>query len=110
VARNTQFVYVANQNGVNIGSVSAYAVALPAGALVSAPGSPFSAGRGPVSVAIDPSVRFVYAANQEDNTLSMFGITTGTGALTPLGLGPVSTGLVPTAVVVDPTGQFVYVA
>lgn len=63
---------------------------------------------GPTSVAVDPSGKFVYVANQQDNTVSMFTIDSTTGDLTAN--GTISTGVEPFLVVVDPSGKFAYVS
>ena len=55
-----QFAYVANASGNN---VSAYSIGAD-GALTPVPGSPFAAGFGPYSVAVDPTAKFAYVANQ----------------------------------------------
>ena len=55
-----QFAYVTNFSDSN---VSAYTIDPATGALTAIPGSPFSAGADPVSVAVDPSGKFVYVAN-----------------------------------------------
>ena len=51
-----EFAYVAN-NGDN--TVSAYTIDSSTGALRAVAGSPFAAGRGPGSMTVDPSGRFV---------------------------------------------------
>jgi YVTN family beta-propeller protein len=48
-------------------------------------GSPFTTGSFPVSVAVDPSGKFVYVANSQSNNVSGFTIDAVTGALTSLG-------------------------
>src|SRR5262249_27846099 len=79
-----RFAYVANGNG---GGASAYGIAPDGGLLAincggaACNGTDFAAGAFPVSVDIDPSGRFVYAANINSNDVSAFGIG-ATGALT----------------------------
>jgi 6-phosphogluconolactonase len=63
---------------------------------------------GPTSVTVDPSGRFVYAANT-NGTVSSYIIDQITGALTDLGT-PVSAGTYPTSVTVGPSGKFAYAA
>ena len=53
-----KFAYVANvENGFH-GDISAYTINATTGALTSIPGSPFAAGLGPASVAVDPMAKF----------------------------------------------------
>jgi len=63
---------------------------------------------GPTSVTVDPSGKFVYAANT-NGTVSAYIIDQITGALTDLG-APVSAGEYPTSVTVDPSGKYAYAA
>jgi len=63
------------------------------------PGSPFAAGTDPVSLKVDPSGKFVYAANFKDATVSIFKIDAATpGKLLPA--GTVLTGANPASIVV----------
>jgi len=100
-----QFVYVAN---VNDGTVSGFAVDNATGVLTPVPGSPFAAGGGPQSIAVDPAGKFVYTANRGSNDISGYTINPTTGALTPVPGSPFATGNVPLAITVDSTGRFVY--
>ena len=99
-----QFVYVANLESNNI---SAYSMGAH-GVLTAVPGSPFPAGASLLSVAVDPTNKFVYAA-ADDNTVLAYAIGTN-GALTPIPGSPFPTGRFPNSVAVDPTGKFVYTA
>ena len=62
---------------------------------------------GPTSVTVDPSGKFVYAANSLSNNISIYTIDTSTGALAYV--TSVAAGSSPASVIVDPTGKFVYV-
>src|SRR6202011_1547651 len=75
-------------------------------------GSPFAAGSGPFSVAVDPSGKFAYVVNEGDNTVSGYTINATTGALTPIAGSPFAgtAGTYPQPVAVDPSGKFAYVA
>ena len=53
------------------------------GALTPVPGSPFAAGSGPVSVAVDPTGKFAYVANVDGSNVSAYSIGAN-GALTPV--------------------------
>ena len=97
-----RFVYVANSGSIAgvPGNVSAYSIG-SSGALTPVPGSPFAAGVDPLSVAVDPTGRFVYAANFVDNTVSAYSIGSN-GALTLVpgsaflaGVHPCSVGISP---------------
>jgi 6-phosphogluconolactonase len=100
-----QFAYVANSNSAN---VSAYSIGAN-GALTPVAGSPFAAGSGPISVAVDPTGKFAYVVNQNNNTVSGYSIGAD-GSLTPVKGSPFATGNYPRSVAVDPTGKFAYVA
>jgi 6-phosphogluconolactonase len=107
-----QFAYVANEfgNGSGPGNVSAYTINSSTGALRVVSGSPFAAGSGPFSVTVDPSGRFAYVANNEDDTVSAYTINSSTGALRAVAGSPFATGFLPNSVTVDPSGRFAYVA
>jgi 6-phosphogluconolactonase (cycloisomerase 2 family) len=107
-----EFLYVANAGSNN---VSVYRIS-PNGALTSVPGSPFTAGNSPRSVAVDLFGRFVYVANAGSDNVSAFRIAEN-GALTSVAGSPFPTGNAfyafefdPDSVAVDLLGRFVYVA
>ena len=69
-------------------------------------------GNDPVSVAVNPSVNFVYVANEVSDNVSAFtfdasGLSPVAGS--PFPTGPGIAGSAPKSVAVDPSGQFVYV-
>jgi len=101
--------YVANQLSNN---VSAYTVDPATGKLGAVAGSPFGDVFGSVSVAADPSGRFLYVANNGAPLVdvSAFVIDASTCALMKVPGSPFSTGsvLVPSAVAVHPSGNFLY--
>ncbi len=99
-------LYVANQGSSN---VSAFTINSD-GSLAAIGGSPFAAGLGPVSAAIDPSVNFLYVADLNSNQLSGYRIDPSTGALTAFSPATVSTGSRPVFVAIHPGGQYLYVA
>jgi hypothetical protein len=105
-ASYAQFVYVANSGPSDVappppGDVSGYTIDSSTGALTPIPGSPFSAGAAPVSVAVDPSGRFVYVANSMSNNVSGFTIDPTNGALTPISGSPFPAGIGPTSVAIS---------
>ena len=113
-----KFAYVANNfNGAPGNSVSAYTINASTGALAAVAGSPFVAGVSPISVTIDPTGKFAYAANYGSSDVSAYLINTSTGALTPIDADPNTAGIQnflagtnPMSVTIDPTGKFAYVA
>jgi len=66
-----------------------------------------STGLNPYSVAIDPTGRFLYTANNGDQTISQFAINTSTGALTTVSNAIVAFNSI-WRIIVDPTGRFAY--
>src|SRR5262249_43104831 len=108
-----RFVYAAN---INSNDVSAFGIGAT-GALTKvdcgtgtacngASPSNFKAGTNPVSVAVHPSGRFAYVAN-DGGGVSSFMIAASSGALTQP--GAVSTGISSHAIRMDPSGKFAYV-
>ena len=109
-----KYLYVANEGSNNVSAFTICASTLPScmavdGSLVQVAGSPFSAGLGPVSLAVDPSDNFLYVAATNSNQLSAYRLSPSTGALTPLTTPTESTGTNPTFVAIHPGGNFLYV-
>jgi 6-phosphogluconolactonase (cycloisomerase 2 family) len=99
-----EYAYVAD---VENGTVSQYTIG--SGGALTAPNPPtVGAGVGPSSIALDPTYRYAYVAN-DDGTVSQYTIG-ATGGLTPMTVATVAVGQTPQAIAVDPTGRFVYVA
>jgi len=73
-----RFVYVANGTG----SVSAYTITAGTGALNLIFGSPFLAGTTALSLALDPSARFLYMPDSNSSGVFMFTVDPSSGALT----------------------------
>jgi len=106
-----KFLYVAMVGTVNANNVlSAFSIDSNTGVLNQVAGSPFTTGQGPIRVASDPSGKFLFTANVQEDTVSAFTISSSSGALTPVAGSPFPTHSAPFDVVVDPTGKFVYVA
>jgi 6-phosphogluconolactonase len=110
-----KFAYVANFNTTtNVNDISAYTINQSTGALSEIIDSPFTAGVNPASVAIDPTGKFAYVANNGSddgvNGLSAYTINQNTGALSAIIGSPFTTGYMPYSVAIDPTGKFAYVA
>lgn len=105
-----RFAYVANleSNAVSESTISMFTINPGTGVLT--PTSPATVPTGffPQAIAIDPSGKFVYTANTDDNTVSMFTINAATGILTPTTPATVATGTGPVGVTVHPSGKFAY--
>jgi len=103
-----KFAYVASGVG-SYGNfpytVGMYTINATTGALTSI--GTIAAGTDPVSVAVDPSGKFVYVTNSGSNDVSMYTIDATTGSLTPI--GTIAAGTTPVSVAVDPAGKFAYV-
>ena len=91
------------------GDISGFNIDQRTGALSPMVGSPFTAGKSPYSLAIDPTGHFAYVANLGSGDVYSYAIDSQTGALTAVGL-PVTSGEGAISVAVDPWGQLVYVA
>jgi 6-phosphogluconolactonase (cycloisomerase 2 family) len=111
-----KFVYVANSGeGNTAGSVSMYTLnptdaTLTSTGTIAAPCAPSPGSCSPWSLAIHPSGKFVYVANEGGFTptsVSMYAINAGTGVLTLIGTVAVDGRAA--AVAVDPSGKFAYV-
>jgi len=87
-----KFLYAANANS---NTVSAYTINGATGVLSAVSGSPYSVGPeawGALSVAVDPSGKFVYATSDQSNNVAGFSINVATGQLTPLTASPFAAG------------------
>lgn len=112
-----RFAYVANSNA---NSVSAYAIdsVTNPGALIPVDADPhtagvqnFAAGSFPVSLAFDPSGKFLYVTNDAaTDNVTVLAIDAGTGALSPASGSPFSAGDQPFSVSIDASGKFAYAA
>ena len=109
-----RFLYVGLGGSVNANHfVAAFSIDASTGELTPVAGSPFSAGNGSFSVAVDQSGKYLYTANSFDNTISAFTIDASTGALTSVSGSPFATGAVggfPFALAMGPAGMFLYTA
>ncbi len=112
VTYSPKLAYVAN--GLD-DTVSVYTINPDTGAL-SGVGTPAPAGITPQSIAVDPTGRFAYVAN-DGGGVSSYTIHPTTGVLSPIdydsgvdGIQDFAAGTNPRAVTVAPTGRFAYVA
>jgi len=106
-----KFLFVANQVSSNISVFS-----INGTTLTKVVGSPFTTipagsrlGTDPVALAVSPTGKFLYVANQLANNVAAFSISAA-GALAPLGPLPYDVGTAPSGLAVTPSGAFLYVA
>jgi len=111
-----RFVYVANGQPSN--SVSAFTicskVALPSCpiadySLLPVSGSPFTAGPGPIAVAVDPLGLCLYALDQQENAIRPYKIGTATGSLTPINPTYSGTNQTPTSIAIRSDDSWMFV-
>jgi YVTN family beta-propeller protein len=105
-----RFVYVANlvSNAVDNATISMYTINSRTGVLTPTTPATVPTGFFPQGIGIDPSGKFVYTANSDDNTVSAHTISSSSGNLSHI--GTIATGAQPWRVSADPSGKFVYVA
>lgn len=107
-----RFAYAANlvSNASDLATISMYTINSSTGALAPTRPATVPTGFFPQGIGIDPSSKFVYTANSDDNTVSMFTINQTTGVLTPTTPPTVATGWSPLSITVHPSGTFAYAA
>ncbi len=107
MSAKSPYLYIA-RSGVN-GGVAVYNVT-SVGVLTAVTGSPFAAGSGTFSVALDSTGTYVYAANRTDGTVSGYTIVPSTTALglslTPLTGSPYVSGVLTQAIAIDVTNKY----
>lgn len=103
------FLFLLENGGSPTGTIRVFSVNASTGAITEVPGSPFNAGLGPESLALDPTGRFLYVANNLSDDVTAFSIDPTSGALTELPGSPASIGGETQAIGIDPTGRFLYV-
>jgi YVTN family beta-propeller protein len=114
------FAYVANNGCPDdfVGNVTTYTINSTTGALTAVLPN-VDADFGPISVAVAPSGKWVYVANDgafevSDGSIFVYDLAGATGALTLTGGGiesvPSSTLLTPFSIAVHPSGKFAFVA
>jgi 6-phosphogluconolactonase len=104
----SQEVTTPGQSTSTVGIINAFDVA-SGGVLTTATGSPYQAGTVPSAVASDPTSRFLYVTDSNQNQVITYTILS-TNQLVPSQNPPVKTDTFPVAITVDPRGQFIYVA
>jgi 6-phosphogluconolactonase (cycloisomerase 2 family) len=103
------FLYLANADAS--GTIQTFSVSSAAGVSAGtlSGGASTPTGSKPVSIAIEPTGHFLYAANSGSDNVSGFSIDQTSGALTALSSGPIAAGHHPISVTVDYSGKFLYV-
>jgi 6-phosphogluconolactonase (cycloisomerase 2 family) len=111
VSAKTTYLYIA-RSGTN-GGVAVYSIG-SGGTLTPVTGSPFAAGNGTFSVALDKTGTYVYAANRTDGTISGYTIVPSTTvlglSLTPLGGSPYTSGTTVQSIGIDSTNKYLLAA
>jgi uncharacterized repeat protein (TIGR01451 family) len=103
-----KFLYAANAQP-RAGYILAYSIDVGTGALTPIPGSPYSAGPlFPRAVTIDPTGKFLFAADGDNANVLAFTIDANTGALSTVPGSPFPLFIDTFVDVVDPTGRFLY--
>jgi 6-phosphogluconolactonase (cycloisomerase 2 family) len=107
----TGYLYIA-RSGTN-GGVAVYSIG-SGGSLTAVTGSPFAAGSGTFSVALDSTGTYAYAANRRDGTVSGYTIVPSTTALglslTQLSGSPYTSGTTVQSIGVDATNKYLLAA
>jgi 6-phosphogluconolactonase (cycloisomerase 2 family) len=111
VSSKTTYLYIA-RSGTN-GGVAVYSIG-SGGVLTPVTGTPFAAGSGTFSVALDPTGTYAYVANRTDGTISGYtiaaGATTAALSLTPLSGSPYASGSGVQSIGIDKTGKYLLAA
>jgi 6-phosphogluconolactonase len=104
ITSHTAYITLPTLNGV-----AAYRIDNASGHLIQIVGSPYATGNSPGPVVVDPSNHFIWVANRDDNTISLFKIDHVNGGLSEI-LPRTTTGFNPLAMVINATGTFIFVA
>jgi 6-phosphogluconolactonase len=112
------FVYVVDaQNGSGQPTILGFAQNPANGNLVPLSGTNMTtfqgepAGQAPSAIAIDPTGKFVYVTDEQQNEVFGYQIANNTtGNLSPLVSSPFPTGQFPRAITIEPRGKYAYVA
>ncbi|MGH9595284.1 MAG: lactonase family protein [Edaphobacter sp.] len=111
VNSKTTYLYIA-RSGAN-GGVAVFSIG-SGGSLTPVTGTPFAAGSGTFSVALDSTGTYAYAANRTDGTISGYTIVPGATAaaltLTPLSGSPYASGSGVQSIGIDRTGKYLLAA
>jgi len=105
-----KFLYVAiSDSGTGTSTtVDGFLIDPSTGALTKMGASPFQVATTPVSIAIDPSGRFLYVSCFNSAVIGAFTIDPDAGTLSAIPGSPFAAPGLPLFVLVDPSGQFLY--
>jgi 6-phosphogluconolactonase len=116
IAPSGKFAYVVNNfaGGPMTAAVWQYTVNPDTGVLTPHNPVAVAAGNGPTGIAVDPTSRFAYVVNRQDNNVSMYTIDPNAGNLAlnvsaSNSNGVVAAGAQPFRIAFDRSGKFVYV-
>ncbi len=104
-----RYSFVANAKDNTVSVFAHRRILSPAMYPINNKGSAFAVGDNPVSLAVDPTGKFLVVANKGSNNLSVFVIHFHEGNLKAVKGSPFASGKAPVSVVVHPSGKFVYV-
>lgn len=95
----------------NLGDkVAAYHINSHTGRLSLLNGNPYSTGKMPRGVVVNPSGTFAYVLNKGDGTVSVYHIDQTTGALSKIVGSPFSAGINPISITLNPAGTVAYLS
>jgi 6-phosphogluconolactonase (cycloisomerase 2 family) len=96
------------------GSVLAFAIDPSNGALNPVSGSPFPIATHALLSVVDPSGKFLYLGNEDQNSntssISAFSIDAASGAIRPIAGSPFAAGVCARDLTIDPSSRFLYMA
>jgi 6-phosphogluconolactonase (cycloisomerase 2 family) len=111
ISANASYLFVA-RSGTN-GGIAVFSIG-SGGSLTPVTGTPFAAGNGTVSVVLDSTGTYLYAANRTDGTISGYTIAAGATAaalsLKPLSGSPYASGTSVQSIGIDKTGKYLLAA
>src|SRR5262249_46032832 len=90
-------------------TITAYSIDAASGALTASTAAPALTGFSPIRLAMSPSGKLLYVANQSSASISGFAVETS-GGLTAVPNSPIHVGQGPNWIAFDPSGKFLYVA
>jgi DNA-binding beta-propeller fold protein YncE len=108
ISPNGRYVYVADDHyAASAGAVAQYSIGV--GGLLSPDSIPtVRAGVGPIAIALSPSARFAYVANEDAGTVFEYAVGSG-GMLSTTPRYTFKAGVAPDAIAVAPNGRYLYV-
>jgi 6-phosphogluconolactonase (cycloisomerase 2 family) len=110
------FVYATNQNSNGnaagaASTIAGFTIDATTGVLTPIPGTPFpTGGTGANFARVDPTGKFLYIVNRDNDNVAGFAIDQTSGALTAIPGSPFQTGDLPIAVTMDPSGRYLYIS